>query len=106
MKLHLDPFEKIKSGEKTFEFRLNDEKRKLLNVGDRIVFHKLPDLVDTLEVEVVSLISSPSFADLFDRIASRIEPQTKDAFVQGKRRYYSEEEERGHGVLAIEIKRV
>ena len=38
MKLDPQPFESIKSGEKTIELRLFDEKRQLINVGDTIVF--------------------------------------------------------------------
>ena len=45
MKLQLNPFEKIQSGTKTIELRLNDEKRQLLSVGDKIEF----SLVDNPE---------------------------------------------------------
>ena len=38
MKLDKEPFEKIKSGEKTIELRLYDEKRRKIRVGDIIVF--------------------------------------------------------------------
>lgn len=34
MKLNNEPFNSIKSGMKTIEMRLNDEKRQKLNVGD------------------------------------------------------------------------
>ena len=38
MKLNPYPFEMIKSGQKTIELRLLDEKRQLIKVGDTIVF--------------------------------------------------------------------
>ena len=38
MKLKNDPFIKIKNKTKTIEMRLNDEKRKKINVGDIIEF--------------------------------------------------------------------
>ena len=38
MKLNRDPFEKIKSGSKTIEMRLFDEKRQRISVGDFIEF--------------------------------------------------------------------
>lgn len=44
MKLQKSPFEKIKNGTKTVEFRLYDEKRRKINIGDQIEFSKLPDL--------------------------------------------------------------
>jgi len=44
-KYHLEngPFSKIASGNKTVEFRLYDEKRQLLKVGDTIEFENLAD---------------------------------------------------------------
>lgn len=38
MRLHNSPFKLIKNGTKTIELRLNDEKRKLIKVGDIIRF--------------------------------------------------------------------
>ena len=38
MRLHPEPFDKIKNGTKTIEMRLYDEKRQLLKVGDLIEF--------------------------------------------------------------------
>lgn len=37
MRLHNKPFELIKNGSKSIELRLNDEKRKLIKVGDIII---------------------------------------------------------------------
>lgn len=36
MKLNESPFDKIKNGTKTVEFRLYDDKRKQIKVGDNI----------------------------------------------------------------------
>ena len=44
MKLNESPFERIKNGTKTIEFRLYDEKRRQVKIGDKIEFSKLPDL--------------------------------------------------------------
>ena len=38
LNLHDAPFQSIKNKLKTIEMRLNDERRKLINVGDIIVF--------------------------------------------------------------------
>lgn len=38
MQLNPAPFEKIKSGAKTIELRLNDEKRRRIKTGDKIEF--------------------------------------------------------------------
>lgn len=41
MKLHESPFKKIKSGKKTVELRLYDDKRRKINIGDKILFTNL-----------------------------------------------------------------
>ena len=52
MKLNEGPFERIKNGTKTIEFRLYDEKRQQIKVGDKIEFSKLPDLQEKLLVDI------------------------------------------------------
>lgn len=48
MKLKSEPFEKMKSGAKTVELRLNDEKRQLVQIGDFIEFTLIDDPVQKL----------------------------------------------------------
>ena len=55
MKLNESPFERIKNGTKTIEFRLYDEKRQQVKVGDQIEFSKLPNLQEKLKVDVIGL---------------------------------------------------
>ena len=55
MKLKETPFERIKNGTKTIEFRLYDEKRKKVKIGDKIEFSKLPDLHEKILVEVLDI---------------------------------------------------
>ena len=52
MKLYESSFEELKSGRKKREYRLNDEKRKLIRVGDTIKFLKLPNLDEEFIVDV------------------------------------------------------
>lgn len=47
--------ERIKNGTKTIEFRLFDEKRQQIKVGDQIEFSKLPNLQEKLLVNVTEL---------------------------------------------------
>lgn len=61
MKLNESPFERIKNGTKTIEFRLYDEKRQQIKVGDKIEFSKLPDLQEKLEVDVMELYKEEPF---------------------------------------------
>ena len=47
MHLHPEPLEKIRAGHKTIEFRLYDEKRQRIQIGDKIVFTNAGDKSDT-----------------------------------------------------------
>ncbi|MCQ2381839.1 MAG: DUF3850 domain-containing protein [Clostridia bacterium] len=44
MKIKEIYFNKTKSGEKVYKIRLNDEKRRLININDTIVLTKEPNL--------------------------------------------------------------
>lgn len=61
MKLQEDPFERIKNGTKTVEFRLYDEKRQTIQIGDEIEFSRLPELQEKLLVKVIDLYREDSF---------------------------------------------
>ncbi len=50
MKLYESSFNDLKLGKKKREYRLNDDKRKLVKVGDIIKFLKLPNLDEELIV--------------------------------------------------------
>ena len=65
MKLNEGPFERIKNGTKTIEFRLYDEKRQQVKIGDKIEFSKLPDLQEKLIVDVIDLYREDTFENLF-----------------------------------------
>lgn len=104
MKLQTSPFEKIKAGSKTIEIRLNDEKRRLLKIGDRIVFSLMTDPSQKIEVEIIDLYKHPSFLELFDVHSASDFGGTDKAELMGIRKYYSEEDEQKYGVLGIKIK--
>lgn len=101
MKLNKSPFERIKNGTKTIEFRLYDEKRKKLKVGDQIEFSKLPDLQEKILVNVVDLYKENTFEDLFRKLYTdeeEIKRKTKSMY-----QFYSIEKEKQYGVLGIKI---
>ena len=106
--MHLadEPFEKIKSGEKTVEIRLYDEKRSKLKVGDGIVFYRGDSRDERITVTVTALRRFKSFRELF---LSDLFPETgcagmtPDEAAQSMYRYYTPEQEKEFGVLAIEI---
>ena len=102
MKLNESPFERIKNGTKTIEFRLFDEKRQLIKVGDKIEFSKLPDLNEKILVDVLELYQERTFKELFDKLGDNEEISKKNA--ESMYTIYSPEEEAKYGVLGIKIK--
>lgn len=103
MKLHPWPFNAIRSGEKTIEIRLNDEKRQQINIGDRIILEKRPDFTEKVTVAVTSLTKYKSFSDLYDGPQGKGLGESKKVFLEKIRQYYSEEEEKQYGVVVIGI---
>ena len=102
MKLNEGPFERIKAGTKTIEFRLYDEKRKKIKIGDKIEFSKLPDLQEKLLVDVIDLYREDTFENLFRKLCldeEEIMKKTKSMY-----NIYSTENEQQYGVLGIKIK--
>ena len=102
MKLNESPFERMKSGTKTIEFRLFDEKRKAIRVGDKIEFSKLPDLQEKLLVDVVELYRENTFENLFRKLYTDEEEITKKTKTMYE--IYSPEKEQQYGILGIKIK--
>ena len=101
MKLREDPFERIKNGTKTVEFRLYDEKRKLINIGDQIEFSKLPEMEEKIVVDVLDLYRDESFEKLFRKLFDDEEEIVRKT--KSMKQYYSDEEEEKYGVLGIKI---
>ena len=102
MKLNESPFERIKNGTKTIEFRLNDEKRQQIKIGDKIEFSKLPNLQEKLLVDVVELYRENTFENLFRKLYT--DEDEINMKVKSMYKYYSLEEEKKYGVLGIKIK--
>lgn len=104
MKLHNEPFELIKSGSKTIELRLNDEKRKLIKIDDLIEFENRVTL-EKIKVKVIGLHKYDSFEELykqFDKISLGY-GKNENADPTDMELYYTKEEQEMYGVLGIEI---
>ena len=106
MKLNQESFERVKSGERKFEFRINDEKRKAFKLGERIELARLPELETSLIVEITSLDVFANFADLHRHLPEAVSGWTEDEFVQRMHGFYTHDEELKYGVVAIGIKLV
>ena len=104
MKLNEEPFERVKNGTKTIEFRLYDEKRRKVKIGDKIEFSKLPDLQEKILVDVLDLYTEPSFEELFEKLYEDKELAKQKANAMYE--IYSPENEKKYGVVGIKIKLV
>ena len=105
MRLNDDPFIKIKSGVKTIEMRLYDEKRRLIKEMDIIEFiNRNTD--EKIVVQVIKLHIFNNFEELykhFDKIKLGYD-KNDIATPSDMNIYYSDEEQKKYGVVGIEIK--
>ncbi len=108
MRLNPSPFYMIKTGQKTIELRLNDEKRSLLNKGDEIEFINTEDPKLKLIAKITAIHHFDSFDELYKSLPLLKCGYTKEDIASAKASdmdvYYSREMQRKYGVLGIEIK--
>ena len=108
MHLNAKPFEMIESGIKDIEYRLNDEKRQLIKIGDNITFYKLPDNKEIIETLVTDI---RHYKNLLDMYSDSFESYLKDYYntpeeVVIDTPYYSKEEIDKYGCIAIFFKKI
>lgn len=107
MNLNSEPFEMIKSGVKTIELRLCDEKRQKIKIGDEIEFTDVKDSNKKLIVSVVALHKFDSFAELYKNLpllkCGYTEQDISIAKPEDMEFYYSKDKQEQFGVLGIEI---
>ena len=107
MSLYPEPFVMIKSGVKTIELRLYDEKRRMIAVGDEIVFTCTEPPFEQIHTKVRNLYQYHSFKELYADLPllkcgyteadiSAAKPGDMDA-------YYTKEQQAEFGVVGIEI---
>lgn len=106
MKLQPKHYNYIIKGTKRIEFRLNDDKRKLIKIGDFIKFNKEPDLKDSFKVKVIDLLHYNSFDDLFKDFDISIladKSITKENLIHDLEKFYTKDKQLKYGVLGIRI---
>ena len=102
--LNPEPFNLIKTKQKTIEMRLNDEKRKLINIGDYIWFTN-NETNEKLKTKVLNLYHYDSFEELykhFDKTKLGYK-ENEVANYEDMYFYYTKEKIDQYGVLGIEI---
>ncbi len=106
MKLHHSPFEKIKSGEKTIELRLFDEKRQQIRAGEQITFTDT-STGETVTKRVAKLHIFCSFEELYQSLpllkCGYTAEDIESASPSDMEEYYPAEEQKKYGVVGIEL---
>lgn len=107
MRLYPVPFLKIKSGMKTIELRLYDEKRRKVAVGDTIRFVNTENADETILTKVEELYIFDSFDALYENLPLLQCGYTKDDVQNASPRdmdaYYSAERQKQYGVVGIRV---
>ena len=106
MKVHLheDVFEIVKMGKKDIEVRINDEKRRKLKIGDTLIFLKRPLDDEEIRAKVVGLEYYNYFSELVDNYDMEriyLDGYTKEQYLNEMKRFYTIEEQKEYGVVAI-----
>ena len=106
MKLHPAPFEMIKSGKKTIELRLFDEKRQKIKLGDEIIFTNTVN-GEMLSRTVKGIHIFESFHELYKSLpllkCGYTEDDINSASPLDMEKYYSIDEQKSFGVVGIEL---
>lgn len=107
MNLYKAPYDKIKSGVKTIELRLNDEKRQAISIDDTIEFQNIEEPNETMSCKVIGLYRYSSFRELYNFLpllkCGYTEDDIKNARPEDMNKYYTIEQQNLYGVLGIEI---
>ena len=100
-------FDKVASGSKTIELRLNDERRRCINVGDYIVLNNLDANADFTKcvAQVTALHKFDNFATLYNTLdmtkcgyTATDKPNPDDML-----RYYLLDRQNQYGVVGIQF---
>jgi ASC-1-like (ASCH) protein len=104
LNLKTTPFEAIKSGKKTIESRLFDEKRKLINLDDEIEFTNR-ETGEKLIVIVVGLHRFRNFSEMFNSMnPGKFGHESTGWLLNQISEFYTDEEQKLLGVIGIEFK--
>ena len=103
-------FFRVKIWKEKREYRLNDEKRKLVKVGDTIRFLKLPDLDEEIVTDVLGIEVFDNWYDCYLKYFDEdfkdeydcVEAVVEDTYNGG---YYTEEESEKNGCVIFSIKK-
>ncbi|MBE6452950.1 MAG: RNA-binding protein [Alphaproteobacteria bacterium] len=97
----------LKSGVKTIELRLFDEKRKNIKIGDFIEFSNISDVNDKFIALVTNLHHATDFSELCKYInINNTGFSTPEELSKVLEEFYSLTKQKEFGVLGIEIQKI
>ena len=104
MNLRREPFEKIKSGKKSVELRLYDEKRRKIKSGDIVEFTS--ESGEKITARVIAMHVFANFEELYKSVPLEKcgYEDTQKASHTDMYAFYTPEEEKVCGVVGIELK--
>jgi ASC-1-like (ASCH) protein len=104
MHLHPTQFERIQQGKQQIETRINDEKRRIIRIGDEIEFTSRNDSEEKFKVKVIDLIIKSTFSELY-RAGSPEDYGGRDevTYINSQLKFSSLEEEKRWGVVGIRV---
>ncbi|MDQ5957511.1 MAG: hypothetical protein QG614_486 [Patescibacteria group bacterium] len=100
MNLNRIAFEKVRTGNKTIETRLYDDKRRGITIGDTVTFWSNEDKVD---VVVTDLLKYTKFENLFSNNDFGLFGSDSLENLMTIYKYYSKEDEEKFGVVGIKF---
>lgn len=108
--MHLDKvyYDRIMNNEKKIEYRVNDEKRRKMKVGDTITFYLRPENIEFIKARIIDL---KYYNNLFDMYSDSFNIymckyyKTPQAAVDDTV-YYSDEETNKYGCVAIFFEKI
>ena len=109
MQLRDEYFDKINKGEKIYEIRLSDEKRKKIRIGDDILFLKYSDFHKRIKVRVLHIYNHKSIEEVLNVYSldalgfkGMSKPEVLDIITQ----IYPKTEIKKHGLVLIHIVKI
>ena len=96
----------LKSGVKTIELRLFDEKRKKIKIGDFIEFSNNSDTSDKFTAQVINLHRADTFGKLCKNInCHHAGFDTNEELIKVLEEFYPLDKQKEFGVIGIEIQK-
>ena len=100
-------FDMVCAGRKIYEGRVNDEKRRQINVGDFYVFALEPQRDLTVKTQVVDKLYFKDFEEYCNVLKPReVGFTNKDEMLAEYNKFYSKEDQKKYGVVAFKLKLV